>query len=532
LTNSITISPNPSSNPTTVTPGLSTANLHFRADTLTNTTANDNINIAGVGTGEIKLNSNVLVSLRNLFYYSETFTAYSIDTPKGWFGNPITLSAIAGPLQGTYGVKLVELPLGSGSSIHRVYNNQTPFTAGTTFTASVYAKAAERSKFIIFHEETAGRVGINVDLLAGTISNYSNAPLSSFITPVGAGWYRVGFTFVATQSGNTVFDVCRLVNDVGAGTYIGDGVSGLYLYGSQFEASSVVTSFVPTTTGSQPGLHATGNITFDGGVTLGDSASDLITFASEVASNIIPRGQAVTTLTAAQQLLNQNSPLFIGIDDETLLYVNPRKALAQTVTPYLAQDGQILYTEDGHPLLINPPNQATVTQFNYNLGASNLTWKTVYSDNITTFKTTTATNILSTTLNAGNIKFNGTSITNLYPADPINLEAVGTGYVSFNGTRLIYGNNFYTNGSVLNLNSTNNGYVKLVGTNGFVTPIGNNSNRPASPIQGQLRYNTQANAQEIYDSSLGWIPTYGATAGSLTETDITDIADLWAIVLG
>ena len=35
-------------------------------------------------------------------------------------------------------------------------------------------------------------------------------------------------------------------------------------------------------------LHATGNITFGGNITLGSGAEDDITFAADVASNIVP----------------------------------------------------------------------------------------------------------------------------------------------------------------------------------------------------------------------------------------------------
>ena len=64
VTGGITIQPNQASNPTVVTPGLSTANLYFSGNTLLDTVANDSINITPVGTGQIKLNNNVLISGR------------------------------------------------------------------------------------------------------------------------------------------------------------------------------------------------------------------------------------------------------------------------------------------------------------------------------------------------------------------------------------------------------------------------------------------------------------------------------------
>jgi hypothetical protein len=55
LTSSINIVPNPSSNPTTVTPGLSTSSLYFSGNTLVTTVANDNVNISPNGTGQIAM---------------------------------------------------------------------------------------------------------------------------------------------------------------------------------------------------------------------------------------------------------------------------------------------------------------------------------------------------------------------------------------------------------------------------------------------------------------------------------------------
>jgi len=53
LTGGITISPNQSSNPTIVTPGLSTSNLYLSGNTYTTTVTNDSLNFTANGTGVI-----------------------------------------------------------------------------------------------------------------------------------------------------------------------------------------------------------------------------------------------------------------------------------------------------------------------------------------------------------------------------------------------------------------------------------------------------------------------------------------------
>jgi hypothetical protein len=185
--------------------------------------------------------------VKNLLSWSEYYTAWSSGDQSGWFynasPNQITFNATAGPVPGTLAGKLIDMPASLGSQIHRIYCNWAQFVTGRVYTLSIYAKSAERTQFILFHEETAGRVGINVDLATGTTSNYSIAPTSSFITSVGNGWYRVGFTFTATQTGSSVLDLCRMKNGAGNATYIGDGTSGMYLWGAQLEESPVATLY-------------------------------------------------------------------------------------------------------------------------------------------------------------------------------------------------------------------------------------------------------------------------------------------------
>jgi hypothetical protein len=62
VTSSITISPSQGSNPTIVTPGLSTANLYIYANTISDTVSNDSISITANGTGAINLTGNTTVT--------------------------------------------------------------------------------------------------------------------------------------------------------------------------------------------------------------------------------------------------------------------------------------------------------------------------------------------------------------------------------------------------------------------------------------------------------------------------------------
>jgi hypothetical protein len=107
-------------------------------------------------------------------------------------------------------------------------NSTVSTVSGTTYAASIYAKAAERSVFQI--------VGLGLisqgfsptfDLSTGTVTN---APPGSSITPVGDGIYRC--VVVATSSSTLGMSV-RLFNSTVNGTsYTGDGTSGIYIWGA------------------------------------------------------------------------------------------------------------------------------------------------------------------------------------------------------------------------------------------------------------------------------------------------------------
>ena len=184
---------------------------------------------------------------KNLLSYSQNFNS------SGWDGaNPadasayITTNATTSPTGDNTGQKLYSAPAIIGSTIQRIYGFFS-FIAGNTYTFSVYAKAAEYSKFWSYIEPASGRIGINVDLIAQTVSVYNGSPTNLFLTSVGNGWYRTGFTWVApaTESGVPV-DVMRLLNNSSQSTFIGDGASGIYVWGAQLETGSQATIYEQT----------------------------------------------------------------------------------------------------------------------------------------------------------------------------------------------------------------------------------------------------------------------------------------------
>jgi len=140
--------------------------------------------------------------------------------------------------------KIVEGAAGDGNVQHSA-RQTISFTSGQYYVFSVYAKADTRSRLYLQFPLAAFGANFRAwfDLSAGTAG--TNTAAASFIQPVGSGIYRCTVIAQATATTSSTLLVCLATADAGQ-TYIGDGASGLFVWGATCTVGDAVASYIKT----------------------------------------------------------------------------------------------------------------------------------------------------------------------------------------------------------------------------------------------------------------------------------------------
>jgi hypothetical protein len=142
----------------------------------------------------------------------------------------------------------------SNSSNHSLFQlTYVTDSSQEVITSSIFAKAGDSNRYLqlLFGVDDTdyGLPFANFDLFEGTITR-NEKTINASMTDAGNGWYRCSITiFTTTISGTSINPVFYMIDDPLANRdqhYVGDGSSGLYIWGAQLEQRDAVTAYTPT----------------------------------------------------------------------------------------------------------------------------------------------------------------------------------------------------------------------------------------------------------------------------------------------
>ena len=179
----------------------------------------------------------------NLAPNSEDFTAWLTNN-----GVVRTPNATIAPDDSLTGTSMIEV---ANTQAHNVFFNTMTVTSGLKYTFSIYAKYNGRQMQIL----TGGAFGFqtyaNFNLQTGTLGTKGTFVTDHKIENVGNGWYRCSMTtsnasFNATNGG---FSSLLIETDSAARSqsYLGDGVSGIFIWGAMASESEYIRRYIKTT---------------------------------------------------------------------------------------------------------------------------------------------------------------------------------------------------------------------------------------------------------------------------------------------
>ena len=181
---------------------------------------------------------------------------YSEDFTNGIYYNQNT-TIIANSTTAPDGTSTADKLVITGSGVTSIFS-EVATTSGNYYTTSVYVKKAETQYVNLGFIYSAGiYAGTQFDLNNGTIKRNSSLTytnLSSTITNVGNGWYRLTVTCLINVGFEAYPTILPSNAEWTSGeprqNLTGNNTTGAYFWGLQMELGSYATSYIPTVASS------------------------------------------------------------------------------------------------------------------------------------------------------------------------------------------------------------------------------------------------------------------------------------------
>jgi hypothetical protein len=176
-------------------------------------------------------------SAQNLALQSENFATTWSPVQLLAFGSGSVLNTTA--TLDPYGTNVADLIVANtvSGTQHRI--DQTTVSVSGSYTFSVFLKTAGYG----FARLRIGGQGAIFNLSTGVVIG-TDAGITSSIQSFGNGWYRC----IIGKAASAANEIIRINMQPTASTadFGGDGTSGIYVFGAQYETGSVATSYIPT----------------------------------------------------------------------------------------------------------------------------------------------------------------------------------------------------------------------------------------------------------------------------------------------
>jgi hypothetical protein len=240
----------------------------------------------GLGT-YVDSTGTVVNNPHNLCFQSE---AWNVTGGAGWgnqsmqlFGSGSVADAAVAPDGTTTADLITETTANTGHGFFS-NGNSVSWRRGATYTLSVHAKkpTSNARDFISVGAEILGgtyvcvRFNMNTGAYDSTLSSTAGTIVAYGSTALPNNWYRFYVTFTISGTGTAGGGSLRIgpstataTHFFGFSSYLGDGVSGLLVWGAQIEWANTLRTYVPTTTAAiyWPRLDSTKGLLLEAGTT-------------------------------------------------------------------------------------------------------------------------------------------------------------------------------------------------------------------------------------------------------------------------